>query len=56
MWPRVNRAKDLGEYIVRSILQKLSQENMVTNTFYYLTILSLDGLGLSSPSKKQLPW
>jgi hypothetical protein len=34
---RINRAKDLGEnsleYIGRSILQKLSQENMVTNTF-----------------------
>ena len=25
-----NRAKDLEEYIGRSILQKLSQENMVT--------------------------
>jgi hypothetical protein len=37
MQPRVNRAKHLGEnrleYIERSILQKLSQENMVTNTF-----------------------
>jgi hypothetical protein len=37
MQPRVNRAKDLGEkgleYIGRSILQKLSQENVVTNTF-----------------------
>jgi hypothetical protein len=37
MQPRVNRAKDLGEngleYTGRSILQKLSQENMVTNTF-----------------------
>jgi hypothetical protein len=37
MWPRVNRTKDLGEsdleYIGRSILQKISQENMVPNTF-----------------------
>jgi hypothetical protein len=37
MKPRVNRAKDPGEngmeYIGRSILQKLSQENMVINTF-----------------------
>jgi hypothetical protein len=37
MQPRVNRAKDLGdnslEFIGRLILQKLSQENMVTNTF-----------------------
>jgi hypothetical protein len=36
MWPRVNRAKDLGknglEYIGRSILQMLSQVNMDTNT------------------------
>jgi hypothetical protein len=35
MRPRVNRAKDLGEndleYI--GILQKLSQENMATNTY-----------------------
>jgi hypothetical protein len=37
MRPRLNRAKDLGEkgleYIGRSILQKLNQENMATNTF-----------------------
>jgi hypothetical protein len=43
MQPRVNRAKDIGEFIAsnlefigRSILQELSQENMVTNTFYCL--------------------
>jgi hypothetical protein len=37
MQPRVNRAKDLGEnsleFIGRSILQKISQKNMVTHTF-----------------------
>jgi hypothetical protein len=37
MQPRVNRAKGLGEngleFIERLILQKLGQENMVTNTF-----------------------
>jgi hypothetical protein len=37
MWPRANRAKDLGEngleYIGKSILQKLNQENMAINTF-----------------------
>jgi hypothetical protein len=37
MQSRVNRAKNLGEngleYIERMILQKLNQENMVTNTF-----------------------
>jgi hypothetical protein len=37
MWPRVNRAKDLGEngleYIGKSILQNLNQENMAINTF-----------------------
>jgi hypothetical protein len=34
---RTNRARDLGEndlgYIGTAILQKLSQENIVTNTF-----------------------
>jgi hypothetical protein len=37
MQPRVNRAKDLGEnsleYTGKLILQKLSQENIVKNTF-----------------------
>jgi hypothetical protein len=37
MQPRVNRAKEPGEnsleFIVKSILQKLSQGDMVTNTF-----------------------
>jgi hypothetical protein len=37
MWPIVNMAKELEEngleYLGRSILQKLSQKNMVTNTF-----------------------
>lgn len=44
------------EFTGRSVLQKLSQEDMVTNTFQCLQMFSLDGLRHSPPSRKQLLW